>query len=137
MALSADVNTQSLDPPNRVVTVKAGAADTLYKGALINIGTDGFAKVAADVTAEVCMGVLKEQVVAAGSNAEDCEIITGAVWVAHSGAAATDVGALFYATADDTLADSSSNVGPAGLCVGVDTSGGFVLIDFNQKNIAA
>ncbi len=133
MALSADLDYET-QAPNRVQTVKAGAADTLYKGAIINIGTDGLAKVAADVSNEVPLGVNRKQVVAAGSNAEDVTIDTGPIWLAHSGAAATDVGARFYATADDTLADSASNVGPAGLCIGWKS--GYLLIDFQQKAVS-
>ena len=65
MALSADLNVD-FTVVDRVITVKAGAADTLYKGAIINIGTDGYAKVAADVAAEYPAGINKKQVVGKG-----------------------------------------------------------------------
>lgn len=134
MALTADLETQAVTVVDRIYSIKAGAADTLYKGALVNAGTDGLIKVAADVASESCMGVMKKQVVAAGSNVETCEIITGVIRLAHSGAAATDVGALFHASADDTLADGAgSNVGACGKCVGWET--GFLWIDFAQRAI--
>ena len=134
MALSADVGIQNTQI-DRVYTVKAGAADTLYKGALVNVGTDGYIKVAADVASEYPIGVMKKQVVAAGSNAEDCEIETGVMRFAHSGAAVGDVGALFHASADDTLGDGAgTNVGALGICVGWST--GFLWIDMMQRHLA-
>lgn len=131
MALSADLNVD-MTVVDRVITAKAGAADTLYKGAIVNIGTDGYVKVAADVASEHCAGIMKKQVVAAGSNAEDCEILVGCAWLAHTGAAAGDVGALFHASADDTLGDAAgTNVGACGLCIGWET--GYLLIDFMRR----
>ncbi len=133
MALTADYEyeTRGLCEQNKY---KAGAADTLYKGAMVNIGTDGYLKVAADVANEVPAGVMKQQVVAAGSNAEDCVVESGRIWIPHSGAVVGDVGTLKYATADDTLADSATNVGPFGLCV--DWKSGYLLIDTRIKALS-
>jgi len=133
MALTADYEYETMGD-TEVISILAGAADTLYRGGIMNIGTDGYIKVAADVANEVPLGVLKKQVVAAGSHAENCEIEIGIIKLPHSGAAQTDVGAFFYATYDDTLADSASNVGPAGLCVGFET--GYVWIDFRIKALS-
>jgi hypothetical protein len=133
MALTADVNYEVFGHTN-ILEIEAGAADTLYKGALVNVGTDGYLKVAADVASEVPIGVVVKQHVADGSTHAKVQVETGRIWVGHSGAAQTDVGAFFYATADDTLADSASNVGPAGLCVGWKS--GYVLIDFNIKALS-
>lgn len=134
MALTADLNVD-FTVVDRVITVKAGAADTLYKGAILNIGTDGYAKVAADVAAEYPAGINKKQVVAAGSNAEDVEILVGCAWLAHTGAAAGDVGALFHASADDTLGDAAgTNVGALGVCIG--WKAGYLLIDMMQRHLA-
>lgn len=132
MALTADRNLETVGPVE-VLGIEAGAADTLYKGGLVNIGTDGYIKVAADVANEVCVGVMKKQHVADGSTHDQIEIIASKVWIPHTGAAQTDVGALFYATADDTLADSATNVKAAGLCVGWKS--GYVLIDFTRKTL--
>lgn len=76
MALTADYEykTQGKTDINEVL---AGAADTLYKGAILNAGTNGFVKVAADVASEVPLGVCVEQVVAAGANAETVKIESG------------------------------------------------------------
>jgi hypothetical protein len=76
MALTADYE-YSTRSKTDINEVKAGAADTLYKGAILNAGTNGFAKVAADVASEVPLGVCVEQVVAAGSNAEVVKIESG------------------------------------------------------------
>jgi len=132
MALTEDRNYETCGPCV-VYEIEAGGADTLYKGALVNVGTDGYVKVAADVANEVCLGVMKKQHVADGSSHEKVPIETGLIWIPHSGAAQTDVGALFYATGDDTLADTASNVKAAGLCVGWKS--GYLLIDFRQKTL--
>lgn len=132
MALTADLNYETVGP-SVILEIEAGAADTLYKGAIVNIGTDGYIKVAADVANEIPIGVVKKQHVADGSSHEKVAIEHGRVWLAHSGAAQTDVGALFYATADDTLADSASNVKACGLCVGYKS--GYLLIDFTKVDL--
>ena len=132
MALTADRWIETV-PPDEILDLQVGAADTLYKGGLMNIGTDGYLKVAADVANEVCIGVLKKQIVTAGSLHEHVEVIGSKAWIPHSGAAVGDVGALFWATADDTLAGSASNVMAAGLCVGFKS--GVLLIDFHRKTL--
>ena len=117
-----------------VDSFQAGVADTLYKGAIVNVGTDGYLKVAADVAGEYPAGVMVEQHISDGSTHESVRVESGKIWLPHSGAAQTDVGALFYATADDTLADSATNVGPLGLCIGWKT--GYLLIDTRKKALS-
>ena len=133
MALTADVEYYTKAGTTETLNIKGGAADTLYKGAMVNIGTDGYLKVAADVASEFPLGVVKKQVVEDGTHL-DVEVETGVIRIAHSGAAQTDVGALFYATADDTLADSASNVGAFGLCV--DWESGYLWIDTRIKRLS-
>jgi len=133
MALTADYEYESR-PLNKFDKFRAGAADVLYKGAIVNIGTDGYLKVAADVASEVPIGVMVEQHVSDGSAHEEVRVERGRIWLPHTGAAQTDVGALFYATADDTLADSATNVGPLGLCV--DWKSGYLLIDTEIKALS-
>lgn len=135
MALSADYEYTTRDL-NEINKHRAGAADTLYKGAIVNIGTDGYIKVAADVAGEVPIGVMKKQHVADGITHEYVEVESGRIWLPHAGAAQTDVGALFYATADDTLADSATNVGPLGLCIDVDVDNALLLIDTRIKALS-
>jgi hypothetical protein len=76
MALTEDREYGCTTPDDFIEGV-AGAADTLYKGAIVSFGTDGLIKVAAAVSGEVPMGLMRKQVVAAGANAEKCEIDTG------------------------------------------------------------
>ena len=76
MALTADLEYQTKNPTS-IYEILAGAADTLYKGAIVSVGTDGYIKVAADVADELPLGMCKEQVVAAGSHAEEVEIEMG------------------------------------------------------------
>jgi hypothetical protein len=132
MALTADRNYETVGP-TVILEIEAGAADTLYRGAIVNIGTDGYIKVAADVASEVPAGVVVKQHVSDGTAHAKVAVERGKVWLPHTGAAQADVGALFYATADDTLADSASNVTAAGLCLGWKT--GYLLIDFDQSSL--
>lgn len=136
MALSADVEYDTMGH-TEILPMKVIDAEKLYKGAIVNIGTDGYVEMAADVASEVPLGVVKEQVDdsdGGGTTILDVEVETGIIKLAHSGAAQTDVGALFYATADDTLADSASNVGPLGLCVGYES--GYLWIDTRIKALS-
>lgn len=101
MALTADRN-YSTRNPTEVNKVLAGAADTLYKGAILNAGTDGYAKVAADVASEVPLGVCTEQVVAAGAHAEEVDIEVGVFKLAK----VTQHQLTVHVT-DDTAADNA------------------------------
>lgn len=134
MALTADREYETIAGQTVLYAIEAGAADELYKGGIVNIGTDGYVKVAADVADEVPLGVMKKHHTSDGSSHEKIEVEGGQIWLPHSGAAQTDVGAFFYATADDTLADSAVNVGPLGLCIGWKT--GYVLIDTRIKALS-
>lgn len=57
-----------------------GAADTLYKGGIASIGTDGYIKVGANVAAEIPIGVFKKQVVEDGTHL-DVEVEHGKIWL--------------------------------------------------------
>jgi len=63
--------------PDEFLDILAGAADTLYKGAIVSIGGNGYIKVPGDVATEQPIGVMQKRVVAAGANAEHCIIDTG------------------------------------------------------------
>ncbi len=76
MALTADREYKSMAPTEEL-DILAGAADTLYKGAILAVGVDGLVKVAADVADEVPLGICKDQVVAAGGNTEHVILETG------------------------------------------------------------
>ncbi len=133
MALTEKVDYETKSGTTEIVNHIGGAADTLYKGAMVNIGVDGYLKVAADVANEIPRGVMKRTVVEDGTHL-NCDVETGVIKIAHSGAAQTDVGQLFYATADDTLADTSTNVGAFGLCV--DWESGYLWIDTRIRQIS-
>ena len=134
-ALSADLDVEER-PPIEVLSILAGGSDTLFKGAIVQIDTDGYIDVVADTTGAFAVGIMKKQVVAAGSQAETCEILTGRFWLAMSSptAAASHVGQLIYATADDTITPTAtSNTGALGMCVGFKS--GYLLIDTRLRNL--
>jgi hypothetical protein len=132
MALTADFEYQTMGE-SKILKMRAGAADVLYKGAIVNIGTDGYLKVAADVANEVPLGVVKKQVVSGGVLHEDVEVECHTIIkLPHAGAAQTDVGALFHASADDTLGDGAGvNVTVLGMCVDWET--GYLWIDLDRR----
>ncbi len=134
MALAADLDVESVGP-TEMLAILAGAADTLYKGAIVMIETDGYIEVPSGVALTVNLGICKKQVVAAGAHAEWVEVEMGRFWLAHAGAAQTDVGTLVWCTADDTLAHAAQNVTDValGLCVGFKT--GYLLVDTRIKAI--
>jgi hypothetical protein len=134
MSLTENYNYES-EGHSRFLEIEAGAATTFYQGALVNIGTDGYLKLAEDIANEVPIGIVVKDHVADGSSHKKILVETSKAWIAHTGAAQTDIGALFYATADDTLADSATNVGPCGVCIGWKT--GYLLIDFSVKKLVA
>lgn len=135
MALTADREIETVGD-TEVLAILAGAADTLYKGALLMVGTDGYVAVPTGAALTLNVGVCKKQVVAAGAHAETVEILTGRLWIPHTGAAQTDVGSLAWCTADDAIDHSAQNATdiPLGLVVGFKT--GYLLVDTRVKAIA-
>lgn len=133
MALTADVNYETKGVTRKVTLPAAAVSTTIYKGAIINI-VAGLAKKCTDTNGEVPIGVAQKQVVTAGASAEDVDIEVGPIWFAFSGAAQSDVGKIFYATADDTVANAAgTNAKSLGLCLGFKT--GYVLVDTTIKSV--
>jgi hypothetical protein len=137
MALSTDRNLEMMFPNvGHIIPAKSNVAGTYYKGALVDFDPNGYIVVAADAANHAFAGIVKEQVVVGAGETKDIEVLSGTLaWVPHAGAAQTDVGALFHASADDTLADGAGvNVGPCGLCVGFKS--GHLLIDFSIRALS-
>jgi len=135
MALSAGTTYETVGPMVRV-SGAAKASDTYYKGAMLSFDADGYLAVPSDAANVVPAGVYTGHgidpgdeglEVGAGEN-PTIEVERGLVWIAHTGAAQTDVGATFFLTDDDTLADSASSANWEVLCVGYKS--GYLLIDF-------
>jgi hypothetical protein len=127
MALSADRLLTFSGPPE-VVKAKLTASTTWYKGGIVMWdATTGLLVKAADTASCMPAGVLKEGRVTIAADNPDVEVERGKVWLAFGSAAQTDVGDWAYATADDTIAKTSTNVGTCGLIVGFKT--GYLLVD--------
>lgn len=137
MPLSAEVNYEVKGTNCETIELTATpTAQTIYKGAIVNITTTGFAKLATDTLGETPIGICKKTVVLAGASAETVLVERGMVWVAKSNAAQTDVGEPMYATADDTVTTTvGTNTRIFGLCIGFKA--GFVLIDTRTKSLIA
>ena len=135
MALTACRTLETVNP-TEVVAVLAGAAGTIYEGAIVKIETDGYAEAADGAALSVNMGIAKVAVVCAGSHAEYVEIETGRFWMPHAGAAQTDVGTLAWAVDDEAIAHAAQNATdvPLGLVVGFKT--GYLLVDTRIKALS-
>ena len=135
MALAADRDIDTVNP-TEVIAIKAGAADTVYKGSIVKIETDGYAEVADGAAASVNMGLATKQIVCAGSHAEYVKIEMGRFWLPHTGAAQTDVGTLCYAVDDENIDHTAQNVTdcPLGLVIGFKT--GYLLVDTRIKALS-
>lgn len=122
MALSADVNYTMLgDTSRRWVNKSSASANTFYKGALLAFNASGLLVECADTANFKFAGVsTKNQVVP--SAGADIEYETGVVRVAFASAQQSDLGKLAYATADDTVALTATNIGAMGVIVGFEAS---------------
>ncbi len=137
MSLSADKNLEMMFPHiGHVIPAKSNVAGSYYKGALVNFDANGYIVAAADAASHAFAGIVKEQVAVGAGQTKDIEVIRGTLaWIPHAGAAQTDVGTLFHASADDALSDGAGvNVGPCGQCVGFKT--GLLLIDFSIRALS-
>jgi hypothetical protein len=137
MALSAGRTYETVGPMVRIQG-QAASSDTYYKGALLAFNSDGYLAVPSDAANVVPAGVYTGHGVDAGDDSltvgsgenPTIEVERGLIWVAHSGAAQTDVGATFFVTDDDTVADSASSANWEVLCVGYKP--GYLLLDFGH-----
>jgi len=110
MALSANKSTVYVEKETRKrVPVGAGAVH-IYAGALLNYGTDGFAKLTADTPGEKFCGVALEELnqAAGGTDGDNTVLVipvgSGALVEMKTGTiAATDVGVAVYGKSDDQV----------------------------------
>ena len=135
MALTADRDLESVGP-TEMLAILAGAADELYKGAIVMIETDGYIEVATSAAATVALGICKKHVTAAGAHVEMVEVEMGRFWIPHAGAAQTDVGTLAWATGDDTLVHTVQNATDVALGLVVGFKTGFLLVDTRRKAVS-
>lgn len=134
MALSANAFLTQVGYTYRRLELNAKSAQTFYKGSIVCVDATGLALPAADTANFKCLGVYaKNQTTptVATVAGDVIEVEIGAFWIPYGSAAQTDVGKIFYVTADDTIALSSTNSVIAGRCIGFKA--GFALIDFAQR----
>lgn len=127
MALAANASREML-VEGYVVSILAAGTDVFYTGAMVNVNADGDIIVAADTAGTFFFGIVQEYV-SATATIKVRVLRNSVVWLPHTGAAVTDIGNDFFATADDTLADSATNVQRCGICVDADVAGARLLID--------
>lgn len=109
MALSAEREVLEKDGIVRAVPC---AVDIIYRGAICMYNTAGYLAPAATGAGVMFAGIAQETVDNSGGSAGDltCKIITeGCFLLTGSGFAQTDVGELVYASADDTITQTSTN----------------------------
>lgn len=131
MSLSADVNYNVQGTLNEITDGLAASSITLFKGALCAYNASGLVAKAADTAAFHFAGIAVQQNILGASNTVRVKLENGMIWVKYASAAQNLVGTLFYATADDTIASSATNIGPMG--VAVDFATGYMLIDTRKR----
>ena len=111
-------------------------SDIYYAGGLYIIDADGKAAVPSDTADLVPMGIFTGETddgdrvdakTIAASNTLKGKFKRGKVWLAFSGAAQSDVGEIFYISADDTLTQTAGSKTVGLRAIGFKT--GFVLVD--------
>jgi len=127
MALSQNTVRKAAYPGHKTLApVQAGS--TIYKGAFVATDASGYVVEAADTSNYDFLGVATQYVDNASGNAGDVniEVETGnEIFWAYSSAAQTDNGQEVYATGDDTLATSASNIDVAGKIMRVSVGTGW------------
>ena len=132
MALTANLGID-MQVQGYIVSVLSASTDIFFQGALVNIDANGDCIVAADTAGTFPAGIVQEYVEA--TDAIKVRIIRNAVaWIPHTGAAVTDIGNDVFATADDTLADTATNVQRMGIVVDADATNALLLVDFSYGN---
>lgn len=116
------------------ISPKVAASDTYYSGG-IYVFTSGYAAAPTDAAnleaAGVCAGIfeggIRDEAYAVGTTQIRAVFRRGLVWLPFSGAAQTDVGAIFYISDDQTITKTAGNktVGYRAL----DFKTGYVLIN--------
>lgn len=129
MALSANVHLQHREAPC-LRQGKIGAAGTYYKGSLLCWDANGLLVKCADTAAYTFAGVLKQKVVVV-SGVVDVELEKGTFRIPFASASQVDVGEDFYATGDDLVAKTATNISKAGLCIDFET--GYVWLDMFDR----
>lgn len=134
MALSQNTEVVSMNLGYSVPRLSAGT-DVLYKGALVNtVPASGKIVVAADTATHMFAGYVAEYVSAVDGTTVKV-IKNDVAWFAGTSPAQTDIDKPVYATADDTLALTATNVLPCGQIVDVDLTNDLWLVDFSKAVI--
>jgi len=137
MALSQNASIENINKGYHVPRLSA-SADTFFKGGLVNkVTASGKIKVASDTAGEVFSGHVSEYIIAGAADITIKIEMDDVSWFASATVVQTDVGKLVYATADDTLALTATNVEPAGRIVDIDITNKKWLVDFSQKTLVA
>ena len=111
-------------------------SDIYYAGGLYIVDADGKAAVPSDTADLIPMGIFTGETddgdrvdakTIGSSNTLKGKFKRGKVWLAFSGAAQSDVGEIFYISADDTLTQTAGSKTVGLRAIGFKT--GFVLVD--------
>lgn len=133
MALTKDIEVETMNQGFEHSYLSNGA-DTFFKGALVNLNASGKLVVASDTSGETFAGYVTEYVKALAADTEIRVRRDDVAKFAFSSAAQVDVGDDFFATADDTVAKTATNVDRMGICTQVDLVNDYVYVDMSKAN---
>lgn len=135
MALTAKRSLEFVGEQDELPLLVADS-DTYYTGGLLIVDADGKAAVPSDTASLIPFGIntgvyddgdrVDAKVIGA-SNTVKAVFKRGKVWIPFTGAAQSDVGEYFYASADDTLTQTAGSKTAALTAIGFKT--GYLLFD--------
>ena len=136
MALSRST-TREYGQPARIRVGKVGA-EHIYAGAFVNFDVSGYIVKASDsATDNGFAGIATTEADNDEGSAGDLTVRYAveveALWYSYSSAAQSDAGKPVYATADDTLATSASNIDACGIIEDVVSGSGWYVSFYRNR----
>lgn len=118
MALTTSI-TREFGEPARILETLVGA-ENIYAGAFLNANSSGFAVKASDsATDNGFLGIAETEADNSAGSAGDLSVRVAVeankMFYSNTGAVQADTGKPVYATADDTLAKTASNIDACGI----------------------
>jgi len=122
-----------------ILSPRAAASTTFYKGGLLTFNSSGFADKPTDAASQYIAGIVSGQFeggirddayATASGETPRIRLSRGLVWLPFSGAAQTNVGEVFYIADDQTLTQTAGS--KTVKLIALDFKAGFLLFDIRN-----
>jgi len=136
MALSKSI-TRAYGEPARIAVIPVGA-EAIYAGAFLNFDNSGYAVKASDSASDNGFaGIAETEAANSAGSAGDLSVRVAMgvkrLWYSYSSAVQADAGKPVYATADDTLATTASNIDACGIIEDVVVGSGWYVTFYTLR----